>query len=160
MSNCFWDPESVVGLSKVCTAAAPVGDVLSFVPYLSGEGEYIRASGSAYGFFSIEVGTAEACSPEFLAALTSGGVCTITGISYIRPWDGSGPTELGALYSALPESLVWETKDWVIPISDGSIFDGYFGAYAEAGQSNKYYYGRVDAGGQTFYGLFAVGGGV
>lgn len=23
MSNCFWDPESVVGLSKVCTAAGP-----------------------------------------------------------------------------------------------------------------------------------------
>lgn len=82
---CFWAPESVVGLSKVCTIAAPVGDVLSFVPYLSSEGEYIRAGGSGYGFFRIAVEDEGTCSPEFLAALTSGGVCTITGISYIRP---------------------------------------------------------------------------
>lgn len=47
----------------------------------------------------------------------------------------------------------------MIPISGGA-YDGYFAAYAEAGQSNKYYYGRVDVGGQTFYGLFAVGEGI
>lgn len=152
---CFWAPESVVGLSKVCTAAAPVGDVLSFAPSVNGSGEYVDSDGSSYGLFIIAQRT-----PYFDTALEGAAfVGTITGISFIRGLDGSGPGSLGALGAPLPSGVVFDPVTWEFPIAGGA-YDGTLGAFAVAGQSNKYYYGRVVVGGETFYGLFAVGGGV
>ena len=155
MSNCFWDPESVVGLSKMCTAAAPVGDVLSFAPPVNGSGEYVASDGSSYGLFELGQRT-----PYFDTALENAAfVGTITGISFIRGTDGSGPDSLGAIDDPLPSGIVFDPVTWEFPIAGGA-YAGTLGAFATAGQSNKYYYGRVVVGGETFYGLFAVGGGV
>lgn len=156
MSNCFWEPESVVGLSKVCTAAAPDGDVLSFAPSVNGSGEYVDSDGSSYGLFEIGQRT-----PYFDTALENAAfVGAITGISFIRGNDGSGPDSLGAIDDPMPSGIVFAPVTWEFPINDGTAYAGVLGAYASAGQSNKYYYGRVVVGGETFYGLFAVGGGV
>lgn len=153
---CFWAPESVIGLSKVCTAAAPVGDVLSFTPQVNGSGEYVDSDGSGYGLFELRQRT-----PYFDTALENAVfVGTITGISFIREKDGSGPDSLGGLGDPMPGGVVFDPVAWDFPINDGSAYEGTLGAFAAAGQSNKYYYGRVEVGGQTFYGLFAVGSGI
>lgn len=155
MSNCFWDPESVVGLSKVCTAAAPVGDVLSFAPSVDGSGKYNAAGGSGNGLFKIEQRT-----PYLDLALEDAAFAgTITGISFIRELDDSGPDSLGGLGDPLPSGVVFDPVAWDFPIN-GGVYDGTLGAFATEGQSEKYYYGRVVVGGETFYGLFAVGSGV
>lgn len=150
MSNCFWNPGSVVGLSKVCTAAALVGDVLSFAPIVNGSGEYVGSDVGIYGRFVIEQRT-----PYLDLALDDAAFAgTITGISFIRELDGSGPDSLGGLGDPLPSGVVFD------PVTLAFSAGEFLGAYAAAWQSNKYYYGRVVVGGETFYGLFAVGSGI
>jgi len=156
MGECFWDPESVVGLSKVCTAAAPLGDVLSFAPPTDDDNRYMAANGSSYGLFKIVQ-----WSPYFGTALEdAGSVGTITGISFIRGLDDSGPGSLGSLGDPLPSGVVFDSVTWEFPIAGGGVYAGTLGAYARNGDSDKYYYGRVVVGGETFYGLFAVGYGI
>lgn len=158
MSDCFWDQESVVGLSKVCTAAAPVGDVLSFIPSIDewGGGGYKGVDGSSFGLFKIAQ-----WSPYFGTALEGAAFAgTITGISFIRELDGSGPGSLGSLGTPLPSGVVFDSVTWEFPLTGGGVYNGLWGAFARDGDSGKYYYGRVVVGGETFYGLFAVGGGM
>lgn len=153
--NCFWAQDSVVGLTRDCPPQAPVGDALSFVPDIDGSA-YQKADGSAYGIFLIGPST-EYFDAALVAASYAG---TITGISLIKGYDGSGPDTLGALEDALPGGVVFSPVSMAFPIADGTAYDGTIGGYAAAGQSNKYYYGRVVVGSETFYGLFAVGGGI
>lgn len=155
-SACFWAEESIVGLVKDCPPPADASTLIAFAPPVHEEGEYARADGASYGMFAI----GELAS-WFASAMESASFAgTITGIGFIRAFDGSGPDSLGALGDPLPAGVTFAPVAWDFPINDGSFYAGYPGAYAGAEHSQKYYYGRVEVGGSTFFGLFAVGGGV
>lgn len=155
-SACFWAEESIVGLVKDCPPPTDASALIAFAPTVHGGGWYVSADGASYGMFGI----GERAS-WFASALESASFAgTITGIGFIRAFDGSGPDSLGALGDPLPAGVTFAPVAWDFPINDGTIYAGYLGAYASAEHSNKYYYGRVEVGGSTFFGLFAVGGGV
>lgn len=155
-SACFWAEESIVGLVKYCQPPADASTLIAFAPQVHEEGWYIGAGGASYGMFEIMQR-----APYFDTALeNAASVGTITGVSFIREEDGSGPSSLGALGDPLPDGVIFDPVTWGFPINDGTAYDGVLGAYAGAEHSQKYYYGRVEVGGSTFFGLFAVGGGV
>lgn len=159
MGECFWSQDSIVGLTRECPVVAPTGDVLSFTPTVDGDGYYQKADGASYGLFSLDVYAQS--TPAFDAALSAAGFSgTINGLSFVRSFDESGPGSLGALGEVLPEGVTFAPASLSFPISDGGVYDGYIAAYATSDESDKYFYGRVEIGGQTFYGLFAVGSGI
>lgn len=151
MSNeCFWDVESVVGLARRCTPADESG-VLSFVPVPNVD-QYLTADGGGYGAFALVT-----LSATLSAALEDNLYeATLTGVAYIKPYNGDGPSVMGELGTPLPPDVVF-----VVRTGDfGSVYGFDLAVLAVSGEAESFYYGRIDVGGVTFYGLFAVGAGV
>lgn len=159
MSNCFWDPESVVGLSKVCTAAAPVGDVLSFVPVIVGgyympydPGTALIAHVAGYPYDPRVV-----CTPEFTGALESAAYTgSVTGITVGINGDNYPEVNFPVLRDPLPPGTVFLPSSG----SFGEAFGDVTASPSGSWNAGHLYYVRVEVGGQTFYGMCIPGAGV
>lgn len=163
MSNCFWDPESVVGLSKVCTAAAPVGDVLSFVPALNGvyfetyqPGGALIAHVAGYAYAPI-VELTPAFTTAIEAALYVGEVTGVA-VAASGAMDAYVASQYPGLSTPLPGDVVFTTVAAPLEVQFGdNVIAGVPSPPWEAG---ALLYTRVEVGGSVFYGLCAPGTGV
>lgn len=152
MTDCFWN--SVVGLSRTCT---PVGTEISFTPTILIDGTYRHDDGDSWGWFQVSRMTAYMSAAVIAAG--PGGV--ITGVSYIKPLDGSGPSTLGDLGGVVPSGTVFTDESSAFPfLCGGCVSEGRWGRHASDTETHAYYYGRINVAGETFYGIFAVGDGV
>lgn len=164
MSNCFWDPESVIGLSKVCTAAAPVGDVLSFAPSVNSSG-YFKTYQPGGALIAHVAGYAYEPMVELTPAFTTAiedavyvGEVTGVAVAASGAMDAYVASQYPGLSTPLPGDVVFTTVAAPLAVQLGD--DVIAGIPAPPGGAGPLLYIRVEVGGSVFYGLCAPGTGV
>lgn len=164
MSNCFWEPSSVVGLSKVCTATAPDGDVLSFAPSVNDSGYFVTYE-TGHALIAHVAGYAYPPHVELTPAFTT----AIEAALYVGKVTGVAVAASGALdaYIAsqypgrstpLPGGVVFATVD--VPLGIMHSEDVVAPVPTPPWANGSLLYTRVEVGGSVFYGLCAPGTGV
>lgn len=164
MSNCFWEPKSVVGLSKVCTATAPDGDVLSFAPsvndsgyfetYLPGDALIAHVAGYAYTPL-VEL------TPAFTTAIEAAlyvGKVTGVAVAASGALDAYIASQYPGLSTPLPGGVVFATVDAPLYVAFGG--NVVAGVPTPPWAVGSLLYTRVEVGGSVFYGLCVPGTGV
>lgn len=164
MGECFWSQESVIGLTKVCTAAAPAGDVLSFAPSVNADG-YFETYDPGTALIAHVAGFAYTplveLTPAFTTAIEAAlyvGKVTGVAVAASGALDAYIASQYPGLSTPLPGDVVFTTVDAPLYIELGE--NVIAGVPTPPWEPGALLYTRVEVGGSVFYGLCAPGTGV
>lgn len=163
MGECFWEQESVIGLTKVCTATAPDGDVLSFAPSVNDSG-YFETFDPGHALIAHIPGHLYAplveLTPAFTTALEAAlyvGKVTGVAVAASGALDAYIASQYPGLSTPLPGDVVFTTVDAPFDITFGETIAV---VPTPPWKPGALLYTRVEVGGSVFYGLCAPGTGV
>lgn len=164
MGECFWSKESVIGLTKVCTAAAPAGDVLSFAPSVNDDG-YFKTYEPGHALIARVAGYAYMplveLTPAFTTAIEAAlyvGKVTGVAVAASGALDAYIASQYPGLSTPLPGDVVFTTVDAPLYIVHDELVIA--DVPTPPWVPGALLYTRVEVGGSVFYGLCAPGTGV